>query len=510
MADFSISQERVQDAINVIVQFLRDAGYEGSLEDGTGLNDVVVKPNAIIRELFAQMVDKTAAYQSLQKAYELRDEIGDEEFDSAVDSILSNWFVTRNEGKPSTGLVRMWFLQPLDFMHYDDGDVLGTIDGVTLLADGEQVFTESDFSYIINTTENQNEYYVDIAVRTDGSSSIEPSESTSNDIAIAYNDIYYLRSTIPGTFTAGTLLESSDDFIRRTEQAITTRELITARAINTVLLDTFSDIIRLYVARHGSSEQLRDIVIFQNVSVHVGNKADIYIASQLNKQVLEVAVDEDGNINTDQLPSSTSVVGYVKSVDENDNELPLTIDCVEETWCSNEMKPVRLCVPSGVTLAKLTLLTDTVLGQVHDFVYSEEQRVACYDPMVKHMFPFILHINLNVELIDKTINSTAAIKSAVLTYLDYVVYNAEPWVASELVATIHTAVPNVKKIILPLEVTGQIYDPLTKQTVLLEVGNKFTINTDYTISHSKQITDNTVQFYTDADLITVSSDYTGE
>jgi len=509
MAEFILSKERVEDAVNVIVQFLRDSGYEGSLEDGTGLNDIVVRPSAVIYELIAQTVEKARAYQSLQKAFELRDEIGDDEYDNAVDGLLSNWFITRNNGKPSTGVIRMWFLKPQDYMYFPDGTELGTVNNVTIVADTDQVFTETSFSYIINTTNNQNEYYVDVTVRTAENSDIAPSASSGSDVNLHYSDIYYLRATIPGTFTAGTLVEDSETFIRRAELAITTRELITSRAINTVILDTFADVIRLYVSRHGSREQLRDIVEFQNVTVHVGNKADIYLASQITKQTMEVAV-VNGVIDTAQLPSSLAVIGYLGVTDTEGNELPMHLTCIESTWCSNGMLPETLTTdPEYSGTARITLLTDTVLEQVHAFVYSDSQRVTCYDPMVKHMFPLVLHINLDIALLDTSINSDNDIKKAVLDYISHIVVNNDPWVASELVSAIHVACPNVKKINLPLACTGHIFDPLTQETAVLEVGNRFTISADYTGTHSRQITDNTVQFYSDENLIHITSDYSG-
>ena len=507
MADFTISKERVQDATNTIIQFLRDSGYEGSLEDGTGLNDIVVKPSAVIYELIAQLVEKSKAYQSLRKAFELRSVIGEDEYNSAIDCILSNWFVTRNDGKPSTGVIRMWFLKPLNFIHFTDGQELGSINNNTIVADREQVFTEANFSYILNTANNQNEYYVDVTVRTKENSNIEPSADSEASIAVNYNDIYFLRTTIPGTFTAGTLMEDSEKFIRRTAQAITTRELITARAINTVILDTFADVVRLYVARHGSSEQLRDIVNFQGITVHVGNKADIYLASWLTKQVMQVEA-VDGVINTEQLPSSVSIVGYARAEDEEGNQLPISIACEESSWCSNLMLPRELKVGTYTGIVSLSLLTDTLLGQVHSFVYSRNQRVACYDPMVKHMFPLVLHITLNVQLIDKTIDPTELTKFAVLEYVEYIVTNSQPWVASELVASVHLRNRNIKKITLPVECVGEIYDPFTQQFITLDIGNRFTIKENLTQLHSKQITNNTVQFYSDRDFITIESDYT--
>ena len=196
MSDLILSRERFDSAVNTIVQFLRDSGYSGSLEDGTGLHDVVIKPNAIIYDLFAQMVDRARAYQSLQKALELKDTIGQEDYDDAVDSILSNWFVTRNDGKPSYGRIRLWFLQPVDFLHYRDGQSVGTVtkpattSGTTaslpLVADGEQVFTEDSFGCVFNSTDNINEYYVDVAVRSAGNSGAAPDTEDTVSLSVTY------------------------------------------------------------------------------------------------------------------------------------------------------------------------------------------------------------------------------------------------------------------------------------------------------------------------------------
>lgn len=339
MPNITLSRERIENAANVIIQFLKDAGYSGSLEDGTGLNDIVVKPSSVIRELIAQIADRATAYQSLQKAYEMRETIGEEEFSSAVDCILSNWFVTRNEGKPSKGSVRLWFLKPLDFMHVKDGESMGSVGSAALVADGEQVFTQSSFSCIINTTENENEYYVDVSVRTVQFSTIAPSDISGDSVLLQYQDIYFLRTTIPGEFTPGVLVEGTDNFIRRTEWAITTRELITARAINTVLLDTFPDIIRLYVARHGSKEQLRDIIYYEGIKVHYGNKADIYIASSPSIQKLEVLADENGFIDPLQLPAGTSVINFIQACSPDDEPLELCVKCDKKAWTSRGYRP---------------------------------------------------------------------------------------------------------------------------------------------------------------------------
>ena len=503
MSTIVISRESVEGAQNAIIQFLRDSGYEGSLEDGTGLHDIVIKPGSLLYGIFANLALKAAAYQSLQRAGELKSVIGDEEYDAAVDCVLSNWFVSRNDGKPSRGTMRIWFLKPMEFLHFKDGERIGLVDTLDVVADGEQVFVEKDFSCIYNTANNTDEYYVDVVVRTAGFSDQAPDETTA-PVSAYINDIYFLRATVPGAFTPGVLVESSEDFIRRTEKAITTRELITDRAIHTVLRDEFEEIIRLYVARHGSGEQLRDIKTFQNVVVHVGNKADIYIASDLLKQSVEVNLGPNGEVDTQSLPHSVSVVGYVcAEVDGEQADLAMT--CVEETWCSNGMLPssLRVVQHRGQGRALITLLAATPLREIHEFVYSETQRVACYDPMVKHMFPLLLYPTLNVELHDATIASARDIKRSVCSYVKDIVQSGMPWIASNLVTAVHNEVPNVRKIHLPIPCTGVLYDPLTCEFLEIDVGNKFSVSDHLDAAHSKQITSNTVQFYTDDSMIFV-------
>lgn len=521
MSDLILSRERFDSATNIIVQFLRDSGYTGSLEDGTGLHDVVIKPNAILYGLFAQMVDRASAYQSLQKAFELKDSIGQEDYDSAVDCILSNWFVTRNDGKPAYGSIRLWFLQPVDFLQYRDGQTVGTVTKpatalpdagttISVVADGEQVFTEDSFGCIYNSTDNINEYYVDVSVRSATNTDAAP--DTTDTVSASVSDIYFLRASVPAKFVAGILVENSEDFIRRTEKAITTRELITDRAINTVLREEFDEIINVYVAGHGKKEQLRDIVDFQGVRVHVGNKADIWIATGLTRQMHDVATDADGYVSTDQLPDGVSIAGFSGAYIDGE-PTTLEITCSETSFGSAGYLPESIHVPGVTDMDKVTLeiLTDPMLTQVSDFVRATGQRVVCYDPLVKHKIPLVLRPTLEIALVPSLSGYTdealadisRRIRETATEYVTGLVKIGAPWVASELVATIHDAVEEVHKIRLPVSCRGDLFDPLSGQVLHFDVTDKFSVS-GIQGSHSRQLSDNTVQLYTDEYLVTVN------
>lgn len=492
------SKENLDSALNVIVQFLRDSGYEGTLDDGTGISDIVLKPNAMLYSLFSQQVEKATAYQSLQKAQELKSAIGQDEYDEAVDAILSNWFVSRNEGKRSTGMVRLWFLEPLPFLHFKAGSHVAAVSGHNLVATADSVFTAESFSAILNTANNVEEYYVDVHVETADNTDYAPTAGES--VTATVGDIYYLRAEIPDNFIGGTTKESSEAFISRTRQAITTRELITERAINTVLREIFDQIYSVYVARHGSEEQIRDIIPFEGILVHVGNKADIYVSEALSRRTLRVPC---GQVDMQQFPTNNVILHILSVKDEAGHDLPYTFYTDEEVWgaftpCSQSL---FIDAPED-TVAVVTWLYDPYLSDIHTFVNSADQRVACYDPWVRHKFPIVARFKLRVLVGDTTEDIEGRVKEVVESYVISLAKTGGTWSSSELVSAIHNAIPAVNKVYLPIEGTCELFDPKTCTTMQAELGNNFSV-ASFPKGYSKQISENTVQFYTDKDLIEV-------
>lgn len=343
MAEVYVTKEAQQYSENLISQYLRDAGYDGSLEDGTSLYDIVVRPAGLIYTLFRQDIDKAYAYMSLAKANELRSVLSEEDYDAAIDGILSNWFVSRNDGRRATGFVRMWFSVPPTFISFTDGQSIGFYDDVPLLARIRDIyaadakaFIPSDFKSYMNTSNNQTEYYIDLPVIAGTVADVSIPEGAV--ITVSYTDIYFLRGTAASDFTPGTARESSDAFIERTQEAITTRELITRRAFNTVLPDMFPELSRMYVSGCGDPEMIRDFVTFQTVTVHVGNMADIWVASRLVLAKEECVVHEDSTGTYIELSNSPASVLSIRDtapdylVPDSGKYIDLTTDAHAYLW----------------------------------------------------------------------------------------------------------------------------------------------------------------------------------
>lgn len=512
MSNVYFSEEELTNATNIIIEYLRDTGFNGSVEAGTGISDAVIKPSALLYSLFAQLVEKVAAYLSLQKATDQYQagSIDQSDYDEAVDNVLSNWFVSRKQGKPTYGTFRVWFLQPLDFFHVTDGETLGQYDSHNIVANGEQVFAESDFSQVVNATTHYNEYYIDIAVRS--TENFDDIILAGTEMAAKISNVYYLRTSIPGNFIPGIAKETSEAFINRTKQAITTRELITERAINTVLIENFDEILNIYTAGHGDPEQIRDIVTLENgARVHYGNKADIYVASLLTKASQSFELTKAGEIPMNEIADSSHIAHIGKCYIENaDGEIireakVTNILVTEKMWNMATYKPTAILVdaPEGA-IVRMEYLYDPSIGNIQDFVYSDEQRIVCYDPQVKHKYPVVMTFGVNLTYVEESYadDTKAAVTQAIIDYINGLSEYNEHYIESELITYIHQNVPNVKKVKVPLACTATVFDPLHMCNNTIEVFNTFDM-ADFP-AMSKQISANTVQMYTDSTLITVN------
>lgn len=510
MAGINILKSDVDFARNFLVQYLTDAGYEGSLEDGTALNDLLIKAFALMFTLFRFEADKSSAYMSVKRAKQLQVLLGNE-YDAAIDALLSNWFVSRGSGAPTTGTLRLVFIQPPDYFALNAGTTVCTINNFPFTPSQDYVFTSSDFVAVANTSQNTVEYYVDILVQSTYNLTTAITAGTSSTAAIS--DIYFLRADVPAAFTSGAYKETSDEFIARTEKAITTRELITPRAIATVLPANYSDVKGLYVAGFGTQEQLRDTATYDSIVVHVGNKADIYVRSQLVKRTFTAPVLNGGVLDltgmgdhiVDALGVASIPTVLVPTVTNYTYTLaitPVVPMTAETSYGTVGVTPTITASAAPVgTPVTLTYLTHSVLPKVNAFVNSSAQRVSCYDPKVKSMFPILVSMNFAITLSGGTLDSVSkAVKDIILKYFASIPMGA-PIILSEMIAAVHAAVPMVGGIKLPMTVTYKYRDPATLSYITGTIVDEFDFPA---LPGSFQLSWNTIQFYTDADLINIS------
>jgi hypothetical protein len=505
MASIQLTTESVSRAEQFLLQYLRDSGYSGSLEDGTGIYDVLIKAYSLLYAMFQEQADKVSGYLSLDKAAELQETLGDE-YDDAIDVILSNWFVTRKEGTPTTGILRLWFTRPLDYLSITAGDQLFSYSNTFFTPVRSTVFTEDDFQMIRNTPQSEDEYYVEVEVESTENAEIDVTASTA--FTTYLNNVYFIRATAKSDFETGKEKESNTEFIERTQTAITTRELITPSAIQTVIPQEYPTVTGVYVAGHGDDEQIRDIITSGDLQVHVGNKADIYVNSPFTKATVATTVPDNLLIELEDVLSDYPCVAHVFNVYESgtDTEVPYTMSVTEATWLTTGHGAV-IEIDDSVevdTAIDIVFLYSAVVPSVDLLMASDDNRVVCYDPYIKAMHPVVLSFEIHLLPGGLSNFSTVetAIKTSVVSYINSL-SNTDVYSESKLLAYIHNSNSILNGITVPITATYTLFNEKEGTLFTNSCPPYFEIPAGSNLSN--QISLNTVKLYTDSDLITISN-----
>jgi hypothetical protein len=472
------------------------------VEDGTAIHDTVIKPMALLVHIFQEQAAKTKAYLSVSEAQKLRDTLGDE-YDEVIDSILSNWFTTRKVGHPPKIRVRMFFAKLPEVLQFRQPQILMQAGNLAFGPDTDRtVFGAKDFMVHLNPFGSIESYSLDIVLRAHSVGEI------TDDIYLSGRTFNvgvqsFIQGEVLSILDYGTIKESSEDFIARTKGIINTRELITRRAISTVIPDEFGDISYVYTAGFGDLEQMRDIVQFEGISVHAGNKADLYVNAPVERILLTRTVPEDGRISLE----GSGIVQIFSIFNIDHGPIDFSITDSTESMC-NSLKDTGVLqvsdIPEGVDIL-LDVLRAPSLSLVEDLVLSRN-RVVCYDPLVKVLFPVMIHGDIHVQLADSVVamnQSTMVLERITDSLVAYITHSQREGKLqiSSLISHIHgTFSTEVVQVITPLVLSYTIMDPATRGNVTNSISPALTLPSGL----SRQVTGNTTSFYKDSKLITIS------
>jgi len=279
-----ISAADVARAETFLASLLTEEVPEGRYSEGTALRDLTVKAFAYI---FAHLTKENVTIQSLQNLRNVQNiATGDVDTDravaNAVDALLSNWFLTRRTGSFSRGVITALVSRRQDYVFSPSTRFLYT----RTLAFYPDV-SDTQTSIIIPASE--------LVPSLNISGEIEGYTFTQAVVAAETGDAY---NVLPGDwlgtgdfsayvtrvynteqFSAGRERETTTEMIDRSSTAISTRNLINMRSIDSTLRENYLDIVRLLTVGFGDPEMQRDkkLEFASGMELHVGGHFDVFL-----------------------------------------------------------------------------------------------------------------------------------------------------------------------------------------------------------------------------------------
>ncbi len=280
----ALSASDVADAANFLESFLGEEVPDGDFTKGTALRDLTIGAIAAIFAYLTQQNTLVRARQSLATMQQGVVDADPASLQDAVTALLSNFFITPNQGLYARGTAlghsttqtdifitpsqRFTYAPGLDFT-VDNGGAVFVIAAATLLP-------------IFDTSGAVTEYQFNIplkALAIGEQFNVSPGLFSSFDRFSPYVSSVEVTAKFAGGKSAETLAEVT----ARAPTAVSVRNLINDRSIRAVLGDNFPDIKAITVIGMGDPEMQRDVLtgVAAHLAVHVGGAVDIYLLLDL-------------------------------------------------------------------------------------------------------------------------------------------------------------------------------------------------------------------------------------
>lgn len=284
-----VTASEILEAESIAYQILQAKFQDLDLREGTALRDLAIRPNATL----LAMINKALIFYFQQNTLS---DVDDETPRAFVDKILSNFFINRKEGNSAIISARLYFARSKDISI--PSDVFFSPDNVLKYFPSASIsFSQDQLTY----DSSANQYYIDVDLVAERAG-VTYNITGGSLIYFSNFDPYFLHAEINFLRQTAEDVESNSEFIDRTSQAISTRNLVNRPSIEARLMEDFSGIDAISSYGFSDPEMIRDMLkvlvpgVAEPIWIHNGGKVDVYCRVPLASSIIQLPANEDGDI----------------------------------------------------------------------------------------------------------------------------------------------------------------------------------------------------------------------
>jgi hypothetical protein len=349
------------------ILYLKDRYPELDLRRGTAVRDLVLAPLA---ELFAGLIAKIWQYEALFRG-ELPED--DELYERFIETLGKNLLVNRKYGMRASGRVRVYVAKRKVYK-VPQGTKFYITPNLYLLATEEYTYLPEELQF--NSLENAWFFEVPVVAPEPGS---DYNTEAGAKVEVEPFDPYILFAETAEPITGGEDIESIEHYRQRIGKALTTRTLVSPRAIVTTLMETFDDLLVVTPIGFGDPEMWRDWKTFENVYAHVGGHADIWLKFNTPPQRLKLKPDQEGII---KYPGLLKILTPGVQVIDTDRDAAFS----SESWVKVN------------TTEEVEVLVEPRVGKIQEFLRNSGQRVLTQDLLARVKIPATIRGEIKVAI----------------------------------------------------------------------------------------------------------------
>lgn len=322
VTDFnSLESATLREIEDFLVQFIQTAEPTLDLSPSSVLFQLLIRPAAIFHGVNQENMDRVRNANSIKLVTENPDEADTD----TLDNLLSNYFITRREGEPATGQIRLIlsesrFTPISDSMQFTaNGIIFRPVRSVNGVSTENEILTGNEI-LIEAISNDQYSFLIDVVAEEDGKAG-----------NVARNTLFSYSTTLShvtgavaaGDFDNGDDEETNEELVTRLNNGISSKNLGSREAIAGMYSVDFPTIRDLSVIGAGDTEMRRDQHNVLGVSSH--GKADIYVRTRT--QLVTWLGTKTGTL---QAVSATSVGTWVMNFTRDEVPAAYTVLSIQD------------------------------------------------------------------------------------------------------------------------------------------------------------------------------------
>ena len=515
LTNVEVSLEEFQTNKEVVIDVLQQRDPDLDLSDGSALTGLVIENEAQMAAVHSGNYDRLNKSFSLQAISENLVDVDDD----FVDSLVSNYFITRRDATPATGPVRVivnldvTYVLPSGFAFSSGSVTYATTEPVRVLRSGSQADQTSNQRVLIARSDGRFEFTVDAQASVEGSAG---SLAAGTALTIV-NPIDGMESASAATdFTGGEDRETNAELLARAQAGITAKTLAGPEHIQAALEELFPGILTSTLGI-GSPLMTRDRANVFGIST--GATEDIWVKTTAFPLTTEVEVTATATgartlsfeLNGDDANGVYRVVAIRRAdIAGVDGDAPDSVGLVKRSNLVFDPKTPLVTDLNYGSIADIRVtFTDTSsgddytvgddgqyvvqvlkmpsVGAVGNYVYDPSVRPAGTDFYVRGGVPCLVDVAVEIRIPAGAVApDTETVQDAVAAAI-----NAFDFGTSSLgIYTVHKAISEVldRGTVASVELSGIIYAP-DLSSVVIPPTSTITISEDLSRGYSP---DNTV------------------
>jgi len=473
---------------DMILQVLKDYYPDLDVGPGTPFYEMVIRPNAFL------WTKHTDGMRELLAANTFSDPTNMQQAD--LDRLMTRYFQTRKVGVTVYGTIRL-ILNTYQNYTISAGTMFQASNNRVYYTTSDVVLSASEL-----TGSATGGYVLDLAVESQYTGNLYNAKATEAVTPPSSLLSFVTRCYFATDTTDGGVTESNSAFYSRVQNSMSLQNLTTYKGVQSLLRTKFN-LSDLVVVGLRDPEMKRDIYELPTatgvVSVHRGGMADFYVRN--DPYVL---------VSGYQAP-----LGFPYYY--NGSSMAIDGDALMEQWNALNITNVNIDMRGSVyeTLplsikTSMTTLTSSIL-EIQNFVSDMSNEAIHSDNIIKQEWPLVVTASFTIT--DSAGDSAVSLaKTAAATYINGLTGSNAPQV-DDLITAVKAA--GVKKVNLPITLAAyylkedakieKIGTDLLRSPVTSVLKPLKSDSLSFSLDSSTQISLRTAFFYTNTDLISVTS-----